>query len=172
MLAATFLEQIGGVKTIVMAVLALLIAVYLHTLSRREKKEAAEAPLTAERLAALPDGQVVNAVIKELLAACEAAKCDPYRMTATWSNPQVNVYSVWVTVKEWEGRDFAALADTPSGQFLPLAADGFAQIGAPQCEAAVRAADDAAFAAAVAAEQPLALCVSYVRDNAEAFVEA
>lgn len=171
MLAATFMEQIGGVKTIVLVVAALLIALYLRSLSRREKRETIHETLTADKLAALPDGQVVNAVIKDMLAACEAAKKEPYRMAATWSNPQVNVYSVWATVKELELTVFSTLEGTPAGQFLPFSVEGFHQIGAPACAAAVEAADDDAFSAAVAAEQPLTLCVEYIRDNAEAFVE-
>jgi hypothetical protein len=83
----------------------------------------------------------------------------------------VNVYSVWATVKELELTVFSTLEGTPAGQLLPLSMEGFNQIGAPACAAAVEAADDDAFAAAVAAEQPLTLCVAYIRDNAEAFVE-
>lgn len=170
MLAATFMEQIGGVKTIVLVVLALIIAWYLRSLSHREKAEVAE-KLTADKLAALPDNLVVNTVIKDMLAACEAAKREPYRMAATWSNQQVNVYSVWATVKELEQTVFSTLTGTPAGQFLPLSVEGFQQIGAPACAAAVEAADDDAFSAAVEAEEPLTRCIEYIRDNAEAFVE-
>lgn len=184
MLSATLFENVGGVKTIILIVLALIIAAYLWVLSRREKKEKATPPLTAERLAAAPDAQLVDEVVRAMLADCNAANPDPYRQTALWANPQVNVYSVWVAVKELGASGFAAMPKSPSGRFLPLAADGFAQLGAPRCEAAVRdwlaleqpdeaacAAADAAFSAAVAAEDPLGLCVPYIRDNADAFVK-
>lgn len=176
MLTASLFTDIGGVKTLVMATLAVIIAVYLWSLSRREKKAAEEKTiLTADKLAATADEQLVDTVVRDLLASCENAKRDPYRMAATWSNAQVNVYSVWLIVKELSVGDFASLKTSPSGAFLALAADGFAQIGAPRCEAVVREAlesdeaFDEAFAAAVAEEAPLTLCVPYIRDNAESF---
>lgn len=185
MLPLSVFADVGGVKTLVLIVLAVVIAIYLWTLSRREKKTATEAPLTAERLANTPDGQLVDTVVRAMLADCDQSRPDPYRQTALWANAQVNVYSVWVIVKEQNASGFAALAASRTAAFLPLAADGFGQIGASQCETALRdflakeapdadacAAADKAFAAAVQAEQPLALCIPYIRDNAEAFVKS
>lgn len=173
-----------SIKNLILIVAALLIAAYLWYLSHREKRAPAPPPpLTAERLRDTADSQLVDTVVADLLAGCDAARPDPYRQTALWANPQVNVYSVWVAVKELESAGFAAVHASPAGAFLPLAADGFAQMDAPRCEAAVRqwlsadpadeaaaAAAGAAFAEAVAAEDPLARCVPYIRDNAEAFV--
>lgn len=174
---ASLFGDVGGVKTLLLIALAVIIAVYLRVLSRREKKATEESTtLTAERLAATPDERLVDTVVRQLLAECESARRDPYRMTAVWSNAQVNVYSVWLIVKELGAGDLAALKKSPSGAFLPLAADGFAQIDAPRCEAAVRAAltsdeaADEALAAAVAEEAPLALCVPYIRDHADHFI--
>ncbi len=184
MLPLSLFADVGGVKTLILIALAIVIAIYLRTLSRREKKPAADAPLTAERLTNTPDDRLVNTVVRAMLADCDRSRPDPYRQTALWANAQVNVYSVWVIVKEQGASGFATLVASPAAPFLPLAADGFGQIGAPQCEAALRdflaketpdadtcAAADQAFAAAVSAEQPLTLCVPYIRDNAEAFVK-
>lgn len=174
-------EAIGGTKTLIMAALALGIAWYLHRLSKKEKQENAAARLTAQTLANTPDEALVNAVVRDLLESCEQARQnsrlpwtapDVYRMVANWSNPQVNVYAVWVAVKETENSGIAGMKASPSGVFFDLSADGFAQIGATACEAAFRAEDEAAFAAAVTAENPLTLCVEYIRDNAEAFAQA
>lgn len=184
MYLASLFTDLGGVKTVILIVLAVIIAIYLWHLSRKEKTEAATAPLNAETLAATPDERLVDTVVKAMLADCDPVHPDPYRQTALWANAQVNVYSVWVMVNELAAGGFAGLKKSPSKRFLPLAADGFAQLGALRCEAAIRdflaaetperacAASDEAFAAAVAAENPLALCVPYIRDNADAFVKA
>ena len=173
------LETMGGVKTLILLVLAGLIAWYLHHLSKKEKREVASLKLTEEKLSDTPDEELVNTVIRDLLDSCEQARQysrlpwsapDMYRMVANWSNPQVNVYAVWVAVKECENGSIAAMKASPSGSFFELSADGFAQIGATACEAAFRAEEEEAFLAAVAAENPLALCVEYIRDNADAFV--
>ncbi len=175
-LAASFFENVGGVKTLILLLLIALIAWYLHRLSAKEKTDTAEV-LTKEKLDALPDETLVNEVIRAMLADCDQKRPDPYRMTAVWSNAQVNVYSVWAVTKEAEADGLAAVTATPTAPFLPLAADGFAQIGAAACAAAVTAQQetpgtaDEAFAAAAAAEQPLTRCVAYIRDNAEAFVK-
>ncbi|MBE6768163.1 MAG: hypothetical protein E7549_04545 [Ruminococcaceae bacterium] len=175
-----FFEAIGGTKTLILAALAIAIAWYLHRLSKKEKQADVSARLTAETLAATPDEELVNAVVRDLLDSCERARQggrlpwsapDMYRMVAHWSNPQVNVYAVWVAVKEAENGGVAGMKASPSGAFFDLSADGFAQIGATACEAAFRAEDEAAFAAALAAEDPLNLCVEYIRDNADAFAE-
>ena len=178
MLMSALLEG-EGLKLLILVPLALLIAGYLWYLGRREKKEKETVvPLTAESLTALPDEALLNTVVKDLLSDCDAARDDPYRRTAFWTNEQVNVYSVWLTVKELAAAPFEKVAGTASGRFLELAADSFSQIGAPLCEAAVRnalsgeAADpDGAFAAAVSEEDPLALCVPYIRDNLPAFIK-
>ncbi len=178
--ATTLFENIGGTKTLVMAALALLIAWYLHHLSRQEKKEKLMQALTAEQLSAIPDDELVGTVVRDLLDSCERRRResnlpftapDVYRMVPLWSNPQVNVYTVWVTVKETAVGGLAGMKNSPSAPFMALSVDGFRQIGATACAAAMEAEDEAAFAAAVTEEQPLTLCVGYIRDNAAAFVK-
>ena len=178
--AATFFDNIGGVKTMILAALALLIAWYLHHLSKKEKQDALAQVLTADRLANTADEELVNTVVRDLLDSCERKRRDSrlpfttpdvYRMVPLWTNPQVNVYTVWVTVKEIEAGGMAGMKNSPSAPFMALAADGFLQIGAVACAAALKEEDEAAFLAAAASEQPLALCVEYIRDHAEAFVK-
>lgn len=163
-----FFESVGGVKTLILLALIALIALYLRRLSKKTAADAPPTVPTADELRALPVGEALPTVIRCLLADCEAAGDDPYRRLALWPNPCVNVYTVWAVVKESEsGAD--ALAASPTAAFLPLAADGFDQIGAPKCAVAAREQDSAALLAAVAEEQPLTLCDDYIRDNADAF---
>ena len=178
--AATLFDNIGGVKTLILAALALLIAWYLHHLSKKEKQEKLTQALTAERLANTADEELVGTVVRDLLDSCERkhresnlpfTTPDVYRMVPLWTNPQVNVYTVWVAVKEIGAGGIAGMKSSPSAPFMALAADGFLQIGAAACAAALQAEDDEAFATAVTAEQPLALCVEYIRDHADAFVK-
>ena len=110
-----------------MAALAVVIALYLRRLSSKEK-QAALSRLHADTLAATPDEALVDAVIRDMLASCEQAQQharlpwtapDMYRMVAKWSNPQVNVYAVWVAVKETENGS-ALHYLTFRGFFCPL----------------------------------------------------
>lgn len=177
MYTASLFEAVGGVKTLILVIAAAAIALYLWHLSRQEKKEKVSPLPPAEELIALPDRKLVDTVVGDLLSRQEPEKNHPlgssivscYRNTPLWSNGQVNVFSVWLTVNELAAAPFSGLRGD-SAAFLPLAADGFAQIGAPLCEAAVREQDDGAFEAAVAAEQPIALCAVYIRDNIDMFL--
>jgi len=178
MIPASLFEQIGGVKTLILAALALLIALYLWHLSRQEKKETAAPLPSPEELAALPDKELVDTVVRDLLAEEGPEGRTPlssrvvsyYRRIPLWSNGQVNVFSVWLMLHELAAVPFDGLKGE-SAAFLPLAAEGFAQIGAPGCEAAVRELQDDAFEAAVEAERPIALCAAYIRDNMDMFVK-
>lgn len=178
MYTASLFENIGGVKTVILVIAAAAVALYLWHLSRQEKKEKIRPLPPAEELAALPDKELVDAVVGDLLARQEPEKNHPlasrvvscYRNVPLWSNGQVNVFSVWLTVNELAATPFSGLRGE-SAAFLPLAAEGFAQIGAPLCQAAVREQDDGAFEAAVAAERPIALCAAYIRDNMDMFVK-
>ena len=79
---------------------------------------------------------------------------------------------------------FEELLASPSGDFLELAADGLQELGALRCATALREAPNAGgeeavlaelhadFLEAAEAEKPLDLCVGYIRDNPEQFVDA
>lgn len=174
--SVSLFESLGGVKTVILVIIAIAVALYLRRLSRQEKKEKTAPLPSAEELAALPDKELVDAVVRDLLSRQEPGEDNPlvsravscYRSVPLWSNGQVNLFSVWLTVRELAATTFDGLRGD-SVSFLPLAEEGFAQIGAPLCQAAVHDRDDGAFEAAVAAEDPIALCAAYVRDNMDMF---
>lgn len=89
---------------------------------------------------------------------------------------------MWLLCRELDSAGFEELLESPSAAFCALGADGFDTLGAPRCAEAVRAAlrteeeEDLAerhadFLEAMQEEQPLARCVSFIRDNVPDFVD-
>lgn len=171
---------------LVLIALAAVIGVYLLILSRREKREKDAATeqvrvLTADKLAAIPDDQLVDSVIRNLLAKLDEHRPDPYRDIPLLGEGRCAVYSVWVIEHEWRAGGFGALLRGTSAKFVPLAADGLRLLGATACAEQLDAAAalppeqrkqaDAAFGEALEREQPLTLCVAYIRDNSGQFID-
>lgn len=171
---------------LVLIFLAALMGVYLYGLSRRPQAPADEVieqyrHLTAEKLAATPDDQLVRAVVANILAKQDHKRPNPYRDIPLLSPGRCGVYSVWLLLKEWEkgqAGGFASFLAGPSGQFASLAADGLDILGAPLCAQAVRqaidgdtAAADQQFSSALEQEDPAELSVQYIRDNIDQFVD-
>lgn len=160
--------------TLAMIVLAVVIGIYLHRLEKKEKSDPLAAlykqyrTLSAETLAAIPDGELVRAVVANIMAKTDRRHPDVYHLIPLLSHGKVAVYSVWLICHELEIGDMDALLRSPSGRFLEWATDGFSLIGAAACAAAE---DEAALRAAIATEQPLALCVTYIRDNPNEFID-
>ncbi len=169
------------IGTVVMIVLAAAIGIYLHRLDKKEKSDPLAAlykqygMLSAEAFAATPDNELVRAVVANIMAKSDRRRPDVYALIPLLSHGQVAVYSVWLLCHELETADMDALLRSPSGRFAEPAADGFSLIGADRCAEALLAAidsqDETALAAAIAAEQPLNLCVAYVRDNPDEFID-
>ncbi len=162
------------VGTLVMIVLAVIIGIYLHRLDKKEKSDPLAAlckqyrMLSAQTLAAIPDGELVRAVVANVMAKTDRHHPDVYHLIPLLSHGRIAVYSVWLICHELEIADLDALLRSPSGRFLESATDGFALIGAEACAAAE---DETALRAAIVAEQPLALCVAYIRDNPDEFID-
>lgn len=160
--------------TLVMIVLAVIIGIYLHQLDKKEKSDPLAAlykqyrTLSAEALAAISDGELVRAVVANIMAKTDRRRPDVYRLIPLLSHGRVAVYSVWLICHELEVSDMASLLRSPSGRFLEAATNGFSLIGAEACAAAE---DETALREAIAAEQPLSLCVAYIRDNPDEFVD-
>lgn len=193
MTASIFANVDAG--TIVMAVLAVIIALYLWYLNRKEKQAADDpcvkyAVLTEETLAALPDGEVVNAVAANLMGKQDKAHPDLSVILPQLSHGRCGVYSVWLMCHELEKRDLKAYFRSPYRRFAAFAADGFSLIGAEACAAAMTAACEqweaqkaakkeppawdqltAQLRQAIRDEQPLSLCVTYIRDNTAEFTD-
>ncbi len=162
------------VGTLVLILLAVIIGIYLHRLEKKEKSDPLAAlckqyrTLSAETLGAIPDSELVRAVIANILAKTDRRHSDVYHLIPVLSHGKVAVYSVWLICHELEVGDMEALLRSPSGRFLEPASDGFSLIGAAACAAAE---DETALREAIAAEQPLTLCVAYIRDNPEEFID-
>ena len=194
MTASMFSRFDGG--TVVMIVLAIAIAVYLYILERKGKKTKNDpcviyATLTEETLAALDDGEVLRAVAANITAKQTPHIPDLSRLLPLLSPGRCGVYSVWLLCHEVDTRSLEQYFRTPYRRFAPFAAEGFALIGAEACAAATEAACDwyerkkngdkdlpspddltAALRRAVEEEQPLSLCVQYIRAFPAEFVDS
>lgn len=183
--------------TVVMIVLAILIAVYLYFLEKRDKQDSPAAlckqyeTLTEESLAAIPDDQLLRAVAANLMNKQDRRHPDLSVTLPLLSPGRCGVYSVWLLCHELERRELGAYFRTPYRRFAELAATGFSLIGANDCAEAMTAAcqryaaeiakdkqelpswEDltARLRQAIHEEQPFALCVAYIRDNPAEFTD-
>ena len=194
MTASMFSRVDGG--TVVMIVLAIAIAVYLFILERKGKKSKDDpcvtyATLSEETIAALDDGEVLRAVAANITAKQTPQFPDLSRLLPLLSPGRCGVYSVWLVCHELEKRTVEQYFRSPYRRFAPFAAEGFALIGAEACAAAAEAACDwyerkkngdkdlpsadeltANLRRAIEEEQPLSLCVRYIRDFPAEFVDS
>ena len=181
----------GG--TVIMVVAALLIAVYLYVLEKKPKKRANDLckqyeTLTAETLAAIPDEELVRAVAANLIAKQTIDHPDLFLQLMQLSFGRQSVYSVWLLCNELNRRDLYGYLRSPYRRFAQPAVAGFEEIGAPDCAAALQTALEAyadtpkkkdipfaelteTFRAAVDREDPLSLCISYIRENIAEFTD-
>ena len=170
--------------TVVLILVAIAIYLYLKWLDKNEKSGKTAAlyeqyqTLTADTLSALPDEELVRAVVANLLAR----NTDLYVESAVLSHGRTAVYSVWLMCNEIETADFEKLSAT-SRRFADMATNGFHLLGAEACAAALQTlvtafADgtltpelSAHLRDAVQAEQPLERCAAYIRENIEEFCD-
>lgn len=173
--------------TVVLIFLALLLGLYLYSMTRKEKRDRQDELLetyremTPEKLASVPESELVRAIIANLMAKLDARHPDPYRDIPLLSPGRCAVYSVWAAGNELSGGNFEGFFASPAACFAELAADGYDRIGAPRCGDILREAMaaapsalaelNAAFSDAAEAEQPMVLCAEYIRDNPEEFVD-
>ena len=176
--------------TLVLIGIVLIIAVYLYFLDKKTKNDTAAAlcktyaVMTEELLASVPDDQVVQAVAANLLNKQDKKHPDPALQLSLLSRGRAAVYSVFLLCRELETQDFSALVKTPSYRYAEPAVDGLERIGATNSATALRAAIRTAgdetplweavttvFREAIAAEKPLELCVKYIRENPDEFID-
>ena len=92
----------GGYYLLVLVFMALLVGLYLWGSSRREKTTRADElqntyrDMTEDKLSAVPDDQLVDAVIANLMAKLDPRHPDPYRTIPLLSHGRCVVYSVWL----------------------------------------------------------------------------
>lgn len=178
--------------TLVLIALAIVIAVYLFVLEKRTKSDVAAAlckkyaVMTTELLASVPNEELVQAVVSNVMSKQDKRKPDAAAQLPLLSRGRAAVYSVWLLCKELETQDFSTFFRSPSRRFAEPAADGLERIGASNSATALRAALRTAeegtdsplweavttvFREAIATDQPLLLCVQYIRENPDEFVD-
>ena len=182
-----------GYYLLILVFMAALVGLYLWGNRRRDQESRAARlgrlykELDEEKLAAVPDSEVVEAVVANLLEKQDRRRPAPYHTIPLLSRGRAAVYSVWLICKELDKGSFEDLYTGPSAVFDELAADGLELVGAPRCAAALRAAKDkiadmegnaeelaelhADFLEAVGEEQPLEGCVAYIRANPREFID-
>lgn len=131
-------------------------------------------------LAQTPDDKLVNAVAANLMGKITGSRSDPLVALAHLSRGRNAVFFTWMLCKEVEHNGVEALCKKPAVKFTDVGVEGLKTLGAEKTAAAVAAYLDAdgqtaqntqAVLCALDEEQPLALCVTYIRDNAEQFVD-
>lgn len=140
--------------------------------------------LGREQLDRIPDAELVDSVIANLMAKLNRKNPDPYVTIPILSRGRCAVYSVWLTLHELESDGLPAYRRGPSGRFLDLAVEGLELVGAGETAAALRQAKELnAFdeesllllqekaLGASAREQPLERCRAYIRANPDEFVD-
>lgn len=183
-----------GYYLLILVFMAALVGLYLWGSRRRDQESRAARlgrlykELDEEKLAAVPDDEVVEAVVANLLEKQDRRRPDPYHTIPLLSRGRAAVYSVWLICKELDKGSFEDLYTGPSAIFDELAASGLDLVGAPRCAAALRASKEkiadmegnaeelaelhADFLEAAGEEQPLAACAAYIRANPREFIDS
>lgn len=190
LLSGFFSAGSAGYYLLILVFMALLVGLYIWGTSRKEKRSQADQlqekykEMDADKLASIPDEELVNAVVANLMAKLNPKKPDVYSAVAGMSHGRCVVYSVWLICHELDEAGFEELFASPSAVFGELAVGAFEELGAGLCATALRKALDAAqdhaellselhadFLEAAEAQQPLRLCREYIRDNPSEFVD-
>jgi len=115
---------------IVLMIAALILMLWFgRTFLRPDDSKAAKlmktyAHLTKETLEALPDEELVTAVVSNLLAKAESEKKNPYIVIPKLSAERCAVYSIWLFDKQLASEAPEALRHSGQFGFSELAADG------------------------------------------------
>lgn len=174
-----------GYYLLILVFLACIVAVFMFRNAKKRPATRAEdlqkkyAVMTSELLAETADDALVNAVIANLMTKLARRHPDPLITLPRYSHGRNAVYFTWMLVKEVEHNGVEALRKKPAVRFVDVGIEGLVAVGAEETAQAVRklqnATEQAEQAAAVLAalekEQPLTLCVEYIRNNPEEFLD-
>lgn len=155
---------------------------------RSEQLQKKYAKLTRETLDAIPDADLVEAVVANIMAKQDPQNPQPYYMLPLLSRGRAAVYSIWLISCELQNNGFDVLLHGPSAPFCEPARDGLVMLGAEQCAQAMKDAEEMdssdemtgehdlavchdRFLAAAEEETPLTRCVTYIRDNPNEFID-
>ncbi len=182
--------QWSDIRLPVLIVLAMAVGGYLWYLERHTPKNNGDKlteqykVMTPVMLDETPDDTLVKAVVANVMAKQDEKNPQPYYELPLLSPGRAAVYGVWLTCRKTEKKGFASLFAPKELPLTEAAIAGFEGLGAVACADALKAAldavksgtdvskiDDTPFTAAVESEQPLTLCVTYIRENAAEFVD-
>lgn len=155
--------------------------------TKAENLQKTYAIMTKELLDETPDEKLVNAVVANLMEKLPLRRPDPLITIPRLSHGRNAVYFCWMLCKEIEHNGVEAILKKPASRFVDVGIEGLVTVGANTTADAVRAfvtpAEDveteenteidpvAAVLSAIETENPLALCVEYIRHNPEEFLD-
>lgn len=188
--AGLFVAGNSDSTVLILILLTLILGVYLWNKSYHHKEDHAERLqktyriLSRELLNSVPDEELVNAVIANLMGKLDKLRPDDYKAITVLSRGRCAVYSVWLTCHELKTDGLLTYLRGPSGRFAELAADGLELVGAAESAEALCAVrnldlsdeEKLSFAEgqlmnAITREKPLELCCDYIRTNPDEFVD-
>jgi hypothetical protein len=175
---------------ILLVVAALLLGMYLKFSSRNKKDSRADRLLKKyqvidrEDLDNIPDDDLIDAVIANLISKLDKKNPDDYSVIPLLSQGRCAIYSIWLTCNQLNSNGMVGFLSSKSGRFAELAVDGFEFIGAHQSSKAMREAlntqpedtenlslSELKLKNAILNEDPLKLCIEYIRLNPEEFLD-
>ncbi|MDD2418174.1 MAG: DUF4375 domain-containing protein [Oscillospiraceae bacterium] len=178
----------NGLRLVILIAAVLALGLYLKFGSRNKVKSHADKlqemyrVMDSKKLEGIPDSELIDAVISNIMAGLDPRNPDVYRKIPLLSRGRCAVYSVWLTCNELRDGGIAGYLASPSGRFAQLASDGLELVGAEisssllkdaytsdepdEIEAAGRQ-----LAAAIEQEKPLELCIQYIRTNPIEFID-
>ncbi|MBQ9414150.1 MAG: hypothetical protein IJU16_03380 [Clostridia bacterium] len=146
--------------------------------SRADQLMAQYGTLTKPQLEALPDGEVIDAVIGNLLAKTDDKTLPAYAVIPALSRGRSAVYAVWLFLCELNANSLAAFCSGNDRGFAELAADGLSLFQCEKTAALLKAAletkdgsQTAALVEAVKEERPDRQMIAYIRALPEDFCD-
>ena len=149
---------------------------------RSEQLQKKYADMTREKLDAIPDSELIEAVVANIMAKQDPKNPQPFYMLPMLSRGRAAVYSIWLVNCELQGNGFDMLLHGPSAPFCEPARDGFILLGAEKCAQVLADAAEKTeehdlavchdrYLDAAEEETPLDRCVAYIRDNPNEFID-
>ncbi len=169
-----------GYYLLIVVFVGCLAALYLLRNGKKGNKQSKTASeyavMTAQLLEETADDRLVNVVIKNLMEKLPHRHPDPLITIPRLSHGRNAVYFTWMLVKEVEHNGADALLTKPACRFVDVGVEGLTALGAERSAEAVRAfiANEAtadAVEAVLTEEQPLNLCVEYIRNHTDEFID-
>lgn len=132
MLLDGFFSQLGvgnyimlGVMVVGVVVLYIWGSHYKGKDSRAEMLQRRYGLMDADKLAEVPDEELVEAVVANIMAKVDKRRPDAYKTVSQLSHGRNAVYCVWLICKELDAGSFEEVLEGPSAVFMELAARRF-----------------------------------------------